>query len=133
VARSQGISPRYLQRLLETAETSFTERVNELRLQRALALLLEAGKRRISDISHFNRLFRARFGDTPSGVRAQRQTLEPDLVPAPPPIALAISGGEPPNGLGIRTRSAAGQAALSATSPQPPWAGRARDRRRARR
>jgi AraC-like DNA-binding protein len=29
---------------------------------------LEAG---FSDISHFNRLFRARFGDTPGGVRAQ--------------------------------------------------------------
>jgi AraC-like DNA-binding protein len=109
VAQSQGISPRYLQRLLETAETSFTERLHELRLQRALALLLEADRRRISDIaldsgfsdiSHFNRLFRARFGDTPSGVRAQRQTPGPDLAPAPPVIALAASSGEPPNGLG---------------------------------
>jgi AraC-like DNA-binding protein len=78
VAHSQGISRRYLQRLLETAETSFTARVNELRLQRAFALLSEPGTRRIaeialeagvSDISHFNRLFRARFGDTPGGVR----------------------------------------------------------------
>lgn len=54
--------------------------MNELRLQKAFALLIErsGGKRRISDIaleagfsevSHFNRLFRARFGDTPSGVR----------------------------------------------------------------
>jgi AraC-like DNA-binding protein len=30
-------------------------------------IALQAG---FSDISHFNRLFRARFGDTPSGVRA---------------------------------------------------------------
>jgi AraC-like DNA-binding protein len=59
---------------------SFTARVNELRLQKAFALLthVQHGKRRISDIamevgfsdvSHFNRRFRVRFGDTPSGVR----------------------------------------------------------------
>jgi AraC-like DNA-binding protein len=82
VARNLKISPRYLQRLLETAGTSFTVRVNELRLQRAFTLLTEAGDnaRRVSDIalevgfsdiSHFNHLFRSRFGDTPSGVRAQ--------------------------------------------------------------
>jgi len=80
VARSQGISPRYLQRLLETSGTPFTPRLTELRLQRAFALLGEPGPGRISDIaleagfsdiSHFNRLFRARFDDTPSGVRGQ--------------------------------------------------------------
>jgi len=80
VAQTQGISPRYLQRLLETSGTSFTARVAELRLQRAFALLTEPGARRISDIaleagfsdiSHFNRSFRARFGDTPGAVRAQ--------------------------------------------------------------
>lgn len=82
VAKNLGISPRYLQRLLETSGVSFTARVNELRLQRAFTLLSEArdSARRISDIafdagfsdlSHFNRLFRSRFGDTPSGVRGQ--------------------------------------------------------------
>jgi AraC-like DNA-binding protein len=80
VARSQGISPRYLQRLMESSGMSFTARVNELRLQRAFSLLTKAheSKARISDIalevgfsdvSHFNRLFRAQFGDTPSGIR----------------------------------------------------------------
>ena len=80
VARRQGISSRYLQQLLETSGKSFTARVNELRLQKVFALLTneQHGKRRISDIaleagfsdiSHFNRLFRARFGDTPRGVR----------------------------------------------------------------
>ena len=80
VARRQGVSRRYLQRLLEESGMSFTARVNELRLQKAFAMLMneQHGKRRISDIameagfsdvSHFNRLFRARFGDTPSGVR----------------------------------------------------------------
>jgi AraC-like DNA-binding protein len=82
-ARHLRISPRYLQRLLETTGTSFTARVNELRLRRAFTLLTEArdGERRISDIalqvgfsdiSHFNRLFRSRFGDTPRGARGQR-------------------------------------------------------------
>jgi hypothetical protein len=28
-----------------------------------------------SDISHFNRIFRSRFGDTPKGVRANHQTV----------------------------------------------------------
>lgn len=82
VAGRQGISPRYLQYLLETSGISFTARVNELRLQRAFALLTNAcgGTRGISeialqvgfsDISHFNRLFKSRFGDTPGAVRAE--------------------------------------------------------------
>jgi AraC-like DNA-binding protein len=84
VARRLGISPRYLQRLLERSGTSFTEHVTELRLKHAFMLLraedlfdvcicniaLQAG---FSDISHFNRLFRSRFGDTPKGVRSQAQ------------------------------------------------------------
>ena len=80
-AEAHNISPRYFQRLIAAAGTTFTGRVNELRLQRAFALLTEAHdrERRISDlamdagfsdISHFNRLFRSRFGDTPSRVRA---------------------------------------------------------------
>lgn len=80
LAQSQGVSVRYLQRLIETTGTSFTERLTELRLQRTLTLLtdpanseqrvsdiaLQAG---FSDISHFNRLFRSRFGDTPTSIR----------------------------------------------------------------
>jgi AraC-like DNA-binding protein len=82
VARRQGVSPRYLQRLLETSGTSFTARVTELRLQRAFDLLSRVHRNRrisdiameagFSDVSNFNRLFRARFGDTPTGVRSQR-------------------------------------------------------------
>jgi AraC-like DNA-binding protein len=82
VAESLRVSPRYVQRLLQTVGTSFTDYVTELRLQHALKLLtegerqpdrianiaLEAG---FSDVSNFNRLFRSRFGDTPSGVRTQ--------------------------------------------------------------
>ena len=53
VARRQGVSPRYLQRLLEQSGMSFTARVNELRLQRAFALLSKAHSRGrpISDIA----------------------------------------------------------------------------------
>ncbi len=83
VARRMAVSPRYLQRILEQSGTSFTDRLNELRLQKALALLTDQSRRprRISDvamqvgfsdISHFNRLFRARFGETPSAMRAAR-------------------------------------------------------------
>jgi AraC-like DNA-binding protein len=53
VVRGQGISLRYLQRLLETSGATFTASVNELRLQRAFTLLTEprnsAG--RISEIA----------------------------------------------------------------------------------
>lgn len=84
VARCQGISPRYLQRLIASSGSSFTGYVNELRLQQALKLLTESsgGPQRISDIalqvgfsdvSHFNRLFRARFGDSPRNVRFARR------------------------------------------------------------
>jgi AraC-like DNA-binding protein len=78
LARSLGISQRYLQRLLQDTGKSFTEHINELRLDRAFALLIAAdSNRRVSDIAfevgfsdltHFYRLFRSRFGDTPKGV-----------------------------------------------------------------
>jgi AraC-like DNA-binding protein len=86
VARRLGISPRYLQRLLETSGTSFTAHITELRLKHVFALLTAQAKSDVricdvalqagfSDISHFNRLFRSRFGDTPKGVRANQQTV----------------------------------------------------------
>ena len=83
VARRQGVSPRYLQRLFEESGMPFTARVNELRLQSAFTLLSMANSRSrsiseiarqagFSNISHFNRLFRSRFGDTPTGVRSEQ-------------------------------------------------------------
>jgi len=78
VAGGQGISPRYLQELFEQSGASFTARVNELRLKRAFALLTRFPDRPIAgvalevgfaNVSHFNRLFRQRFGDSPTGVR----------------------------------------------------------------
>jgi AraC-like DNA-binding protein len=94
VARCQGISPRYLQLLMTSSGTSFTERVNELRLQRAFALLIDShgNARRISDIalevgfsdiSHFNRLFRARFGVSPRDVRNAGKVIAESSGPDP--------------------------------------------------
>lgn len=80
VASRAGISPRYLQVLLEKSGVSFTARVNELRLKRAFELLVRFPNRPVSDVamqagfsnvSHFNRLFRRRFGDSPNGVRGR--------------------------------------------------------------
>jgi AraC-like DNA-binding protein len=84
-ARHQNISPRYLQRLIETTGSTFSAHMNELRLQRACVLLTDPRHRNdrisdialrvgFSDIAHFNRSFRRRFGDTPSTIRAEATT-----------------------------------------------------------
>jgi AraC-like DNA-binding protein len=76
-AAALRISPRYLQKLLATIGTSFTDYVTEMRLQLAIQLLAES-RQRIADIalqagfcdvSNFNRIFKARFGDTPRAMR----------------------------------------------------------------
>jgi len=88
-----GLSRRYIQQLLEETGLSFTERLVERRLERTFAMLtdprclhlpiidiaLAAG---FGDVSHFNRVFRRRFGDTPSGVRAA--AIRPKAVVATP-------------------------------------------------
>jgi AraC-like DNA-binding protein len=82
VAGNQNISPRYLQRLIETTGSTFSQHLSELRLQRALTLLTDARHRQkqiaeialragFSDVSYFNRMFRRRFGETPRSVRGQ--------------------------------------------------------------
>ena len=82
IARNQGVSPRYVQKLFDEAGTTLTEFVLALRLEAARAMLLspryshwtiaaisqEAG---FGDLSHFNRRFKARYEQTPSDVRAQ--------------------------------------------------------------
>jgi AraC-like DNA-binding protein len=76
-----GLSRRYIQQLLEETGQSFTERLVERRLERAFAMLTDRRRLHLAiidialaagfgDVSHFNRVFRRRFGDTPSGVRA---------------------------------------------------------------
>ena len=78
LAEKLGVSQRHLQRILKTTGKTFTEHVNELRLDRAFSLLvtMDANKRvsdiafdvGYSDLTNFNRHFRSLFGDTPTGV-----------------------------------------------------------------
>jgi AraC-like DNA-binding protein len=80
VARKIGVSPRYVQDLLQESGTSFAERVLELRLQKARKILSDRryDRLKVSDIaldcgfnevSYFNRCFRARFGASPTQYR----------------------------------------------------------------
>ena len=80
IASGVGLSRRSVQRLLEETGKPFTEHVRERRLQRAHAILSDPAFSHLriidiafttgfGDVSHFNRLFRRRFGDTPTGVR----------------------------------------------------------------
>jgi AraC-like DNA-binding protein len=81
VAHALGLSRRYVQQLLEETGKSFTEHLAERRLEGAFAMLSDQRRLHLAivdiafatgfgDLSHFNRLFRRRFGDTPSGIRA---------------------------------------------------------------
>jgi AraC-like DNA-binding protein len=82
VALKLGLSARYVHDLLQETGASFTERVTELRLQRARAMLESpqcdrlkvseiAGRCGFNDISYFNRCFRARFGASPTQFRGR--------------------------------------------------------------
>jgi AraC-like DNA-binding protein len=87
LAEKLGISQRYLQRLLEATGKTFTEHVNELRLDRAFSLLVTKGaNKRVSDIaldvgysdlSTFYTHFKSRFGDPPKGVAGSTPSDEP--------------------------------------------------------
>lgn len=81
VAARHKISPRYLQQLFEESGDTFTRFVAERRLQKAYRLLVDPTRPDalvssiaydcgFADISHFNRVFRQRFGCTPRDVRA---------------------------------------------------------------
>ena len=80
VARRLGLSPRYVQDLLQETGISFTERVVELRLKKASAMLTlqQYDRLKVSDIafacgfgnvSYFNQRFRRRFGVSPTQCR----------------------------------------------------------------
>ena len=81
IAAQMGVTPRYVQLLLEQSGQTFTQHILRKRLEKAKELLVRDvdQNRKIADIafevgfadlSHFNRAFRRHFGDTPSGVRA---------------------------------------------------------------
>ena len=80
IAGRYGLSTRQAQRLFEQSGETFTEFILENRLLLARKLLLDPrhSHRKISDIAHssgfadlsyFNRMFRRRFGATPSDIR----------------------------------------------------------------
>jgi AraC-like DNA-binding protein len=80
LAHRHACTPRFVQRLFEGEGTTFTDYVLDLRLARAHRLLIDprrAGDKvsaialdaGFGDLSYFNRVFRRRYGDTPSGVR----------------------------------------------------------------
>jgi AraC-like DNA-binding protein len=84
VAGRHGVSPRYVQALFEREGTTFSAFVRGQRLARAHQLLDDPHRLRtqigeiafevgFSDLSHFNRDFRRRYGVTPSDVRAAAQ------------------------------------------------------------
>ena len=80
IAESLGLSDRYVRDLLFESGETFSERVLELRLQKARAMLsdLRFDRLKVSDIAlasgfnevtYFNRRFRARFGCSPTQYR----------------------------------------------------------------
>lgn len=80
LAAAANLSERYVSELLYDAGASFHERINELRLRKALEMLAQPGPLRISDVafacgfndlSYFNRCFRRRFGLTPTAARGR--------------------------------------------------------------
>jgi len=89
VARRQGISSVYVRKLFEHDGTTFTEFILTRRLARVHRMLgdprfsggtistiaFDAG---FGDLSYFNRVFRRRYGATPSDVRAKAQNGAPN-------------------------------------------------------
>jgi AraC-like DNA-binding protein len=82
LAARHGLTPRGIQRLFETEGTTFTDHLVSQRLARAHRLLTDPGRDGdkitaiawdcgFGDISHFNHLFRRRYGLAPSDVRAE--------------------------------------------------------------
>jgi AraC-like DNA-binding protein len=82
LAQKLTLSPRYVQALLHETGASFTERVLELRLQKARTMLTSQrnGRLKVSEIayacgfneiSYFNQAFRRRFGAAPTQFRGR--------------------------------------------------------------
>lgn len=81
LARRLAVTPRYVQRLLAEMETSFSDELTRRRLNRAHDMLSSSRHLHVnvievahecgfSSVSHFHRMFRRQFNETPGGVRA---------------------------------------------------------------
>jgi AraC-like DNA-binding protein len=81
IAVRHGVSPRYVQMLFESEGLTFSQFMLDQRLTRAHRMLTDprfagrtitaiADAAGFGDLSHFNRSFRRRYGESPSDVRA---------------------------------------------------------------
>jgi AraC-like DNA-binding protein len=84
LAEHMGVTDRYVQDLLHESGPTFSQRVLELRLQHARAMLEDCRHDRLkvgeianasgfNEIPYFNRCFRQRFGTTPTQFRGRQQ------------------------------------------------------------
>jgi acetamidase/formamidase/AraC-like DNA-binding protein len=100
VADAQGMSPRYLQKLFESAGDNFVHYLRRRRLERSRADIVNPAFAQLSiseicfrwgfnDAAHFSRVFREHFGVAPRGLRAQV------LNSAPAEAKATISRGWP--------------------------------------
>ena len=105
VASQLAVTGRYINRLLEETGNTFQEHVVEHRLRRAWLLLSDpncilkvasvAFDCGFNDLSHFNRAFRRRFGNTPTSVRGSAVTLIPDVPHAISGASTLVAGITP--------------------------------------
>ncbi|MGV8832302.1 MAG: acetamidase/formamidase family protein [Devosia sp.] len=83
IAKAEGISERYLQKLFEQNGESFSQHLRERRLQRAHAALMSSSEARtpvaelafnagFGDAANFSRLFKEKFGLPPGAFRARQ-------------------------------------------------------------
>ena len=83
VAFRNGVSPQYIRSMFHDLETKFSDYVNEIRLQLAYTQLCNSSYNHLSiselalnvgfdNLSWFNRLFKKRFGLSPSEVRVHQ-------------------------------------------------------------
>jgi AraC-like DNA-binding protein len=88
LAARQRVTPRTVQLLFEETGTKFTAYARDERLNHAHQMLCDARYSRWSisaiayragfgDLSHFNHVFRRRYGATPSEVREEAESLAP--------------------------------------------------------
>ncbi len=91
IVKQQQLSARYVQSLLQDSGCGFTERVAELRLQKARRMLIDirhermaigdiAGACGFTDAAYFTRRFRMRFGLSPTGFRAQLPSSDEAII-----------------------------------------------------